>query len=73
MEAFGAHGKVAYLTLPFGALMRALSARGDAAVLGRGAAASEGPPIMWRAVEACLVAHGKIAYLSLPFCALMRA
>ena len=22
MEAFGAHGKVAYLTLPFGALMR---------------------------------------------------
>ena len=32
MEAFGAHGKVAYLTLPFGALMRAL-ARAAAPVL----------------------------------------
>ena len=29
---FGAHGKIAYLSLLFCALMRALSARGDAAV-----------------------------------------
>ena len=28
---FGAHGKIAYLSLPFGALMRALSARAAAA------------------------------------------